>query len=46
MVTYFYLTKEKPALPVKKDLLQKMKELVNHERYFEIGKAFQIYDVR
>lgn len=39
-MTYFHLTKEKPALAVKKDLLQKSKELVNHERYFEIRKAF------
>lgn len=28
MVTYFHLTKEKPTLPVKKDLLQQSKGLL------------------
>lgn len=41
MVTYFYLTKEKPALPVKKDLLQKMKGLLTMKDILKSEKRFR-----
>lgn len=41
MVTYFHLTKEKPALAVKKDLLQKSKDVSTMKGILKSEKRFR-----
>lgn len=41
MVTYFHLTKEKPALAVKKDLLQKSKDVSTMKDILKSEKRFR-----
>lgn len=41
MITYFRLTKEKPALAVKKDLLQKMKDVLTMKDILKSEKRFR-----
>lgn len=41
MITYFHLTKEKPALAVKKDLLQKTKDVSTMKDILKSEKRFR-----